>query len=248
MTPVNNIRSTIALSLVSCLMVVALLHPTIPTTKIGVVDAFTIIIISPSNNFAIGNNQNVVRLYAASSSEEGNPEEGDDNQPYQGYNPFTGKYKSSASSSSTPWPSSSKTSRSISDGRSASNIISLRKTRMQELTRELLEAVIEDSNSSTASSPSSSLDNTSTSSGSAAASAAPTAVRTVLDGYKDFLLEPLEEQDAVLDPDSIYKPNMTRRQRYEAYRQEMDRRLSQARNKQAQAVLTAMKEYVLEFE
>ena len=254
MTSIINIYSTIPLVLFKCLTVAAFLHPTIPPTKIGAVDAFTVTLIS-SNNFATGNNKNVVRLYDAVSSEEGNPEEGDDKQPYQGYNPFTGKYQSSTSPSSSSWSSSSKTSyasRSIGDGRSSSNIISIRKTIMQELTRELLEAIIEDSSSSSSSSsspsPSDNPSTSSTSSTSTSGSATTTAVRTVLDSYRDFLLEPLEEQDAVLDPDSIYKPSMTRRQRYEAYRQEMDRRLSQARSKQAQAVLTAMKEYVLEFE
>mmetsp|Transcript_31129 Transcript_31129/g.75233 ORF Transcript_31129/g.75233 Transcript_31129/m.75233 type:complete len:112 (-) Transcript_31129:182-517(-) len=111
---------------------------------------------------------------------------------------------------------------------------------MQELTRQLLEAVVEDSNSSPPLAPSTLSPSSTSGSGSA--------VRTVLDDYKDFLLDLLEEQDAVLDPDSIYTPNMTRQERYDAYRQEMDRRLSQARNKQARAVLSAMKDYVLEFE
>jgi hypothetical protein len=92
---------------------------------------------------------------------------------------------------------------------------------MQDITKQLLDAVTEESSSS---------------------------VRRVLDANKDFLLELLEDQDAVLDSDSIYTPNMTRKERYETYKASMDRRIGTSRNKEACAVLTHMRDYVLEFE
>merc|ERR1712008_574921 len=61
------------------------------------------------------------------------------------------------------------------------NQISMRKTRMQEMTGELLNAVGDES-----------------------------MTNEILNRFKKFLLEPLDVQDAVLEPDSIYIPQMSR--------------------------------------
>jgi len=43
-------------------------------------------------------------------------------------------------------------------------------------------------------------------------------IRTILEDSRDFLLEPLEEEDALAGSGSIYTPDMTRFERYQAYR------------------------------
>lgn len=98
----------------------------------------------------------------------------------------------------------------------SANQISLRKTRMQELVNELLN-VVDD----------------------------PKAMQTLLEEQVDFLLEPLDDDRAVLDPDSIYSSNMTREERYAAYEASMSERLETARNPSVQKVLTALKDFVL---
>lgn len=74
------------------------------------------------------------------------------------------------------------------------------------------------------------------------------AMRTILEDNRDFLLEPLEVPDSLAASGSIYTLDMPRPERYQAYRKSMDERLKSSKNEQAKAVLTAMKDYVLEFE
>uniref|UniRef100_A0A6U1RZB9 Uncharacterized protein n=1 Tax=Cyclophora tenuis TaxID=216820 RepID=A0A6U1RZB9_CYCTE len=66
--------------------------------------------------------------------------------------------------------------------------------------------------------------------------------------HQEFLIEPLENDDAVLDPDSIYAPGMDRTQRYQIYRQEMQKRIDNARYKRAKHILQTMMTFVLSFE
>jgi len=73
-------------------------------------------------------------------------------------------------------------------------------------------------------------------------------IRTILEDSRDFLLEPLEEEDALAGSGSIYTPDMTRFERYQAYRASMNKRLQTSKNGQAKAVLKAMSDYVLQFE
>jgi hypothetical protein len=108
--------------------------------------------------------------------------------------------------------------RSISSTNYSGTLISLRKTTMTELLNELLNM---DSVAS---------------------------MQPILDNYKDFLLEPLEDMDAVLDPDSIYSSTMNREARYQAYQKSMIERISQAQYDKVKTVLTAMKDYVLSFQ
>lgn len=71
---------------------------------------------------------------------------------------------------------------------------------------------------------------------------------TILEDNRDFLLEPLEVPDSLAASGSIYTPDMTRSERYQAYRKSVEDRLKGSNNKKAKTVLTAMKDYVLEFE
>ena len=98
-------------------------------------------------------------------------------------------------------------------------VISLRKTTMTELVNELVNT-----------------------------DGSPEAMAPILKSYQTFLLEPLDDADAVLDPDSIYRGDMTREERYQAYRESMEERVEKARNPQGKRVLTAMKDFVLSFE
>lgn len=75
------------------------------------------------------------------------------------------------------------------------------------------------------------------------------AMRTILEDNRDFLLEPLEVADSLAASGStIYTPNMTRSERYQAYKRSVEERLKSSKSPKAKAVLTAMKDYVLEFE
>lgn len=74
------------------------------------------------------------------------------------------------------------------------------------------------------------------------------AVRAILEENRDFLLEPLESEDSVAGSGSIYTPGMTRSERYETYRKSVNKRLESSKNAKATAVLTAMRDFVLEFE
>jgi hypothetical protein len=73
-------------------------------------------------------------------------------------------------------------------------------------------------------------------------------ISEILTQHMDFLLEPLEDTDAVLDPDSIYKGEMNRSQRYQAYKESMQERLSTARDPNVVKVLQAMRDFVVSFE
>jgi len=75
-----------------------------------------------------------------------------------------------------------------------------------------------------------------------------TQTEATLAKYKDFLLEPLDDLDAPLDPESIYNGIDTREARYQAYRESMEERIATANDLKAKQVLTIMMEYVLKFE
>jgi hypothetical protein len=139
---------------------------------------------------------------------------------FSNFNPFD--YKALSHSSST--------SNSAYSSYSAKTQISLRKTQMQELVSDLLNVVQENNTNNH--------------------DDVNAILQEMLTSSKDMLLEPLEDvANAVLDPyDSIYTPNMTRRERYQAYRSSMEERLSTARNPQVRRVLQELKDFVLSFE
>lgn len=97
--------------------------------------------------------------------------------------------------------------------------ISLRKTTMTELVNELINTDASDEE-----------------------------MRPILHQYKEFLLEPLEDAEAVSDQDSIYTSSMNREERYRAYQASMEERIETAKNSKVKNVLTAMKDYLLSFE
>jgi hypothetical protein len=69
-----------------------------------------------------------------------------------------------------------------------------------------------------------------------------------LQSYQDFLLEPLECDGAVLDSDSIYSSTMNRTQRYAAYRESMEERVTKAKSTSVRQVLISLQNFVLSFE
>lgn len=71
---------------------------------------------------------------------------------------------------------------------------------------------------------------------------------SILEEYQDFLLEPLEDQDAVLETGSIYSSGMSRQDRYAAYRNSMNARVASCKNGNVRQVLTSMRDYVLSHE
>jgi hypothetical protein len=97
--------------------------------------------------------------------------------------------------------------------------ISLRKTNMQHLVSELLN-VHGDNKQDT---------------------------KAILDSHKEFLLEPLDNMDAPLDPESIYNGIETRKERYQAYEKSMKERIAKASNTKSKQVLQEMMDYVLQF-
>jgi hypothetical protein len=105
-----------------------------------------------------------------------------------------------------------------------SNRISLRATQMEELNRLLLDA------------------------GGFSGDRRDEEMRAVLQQYRDFLLEPLEDPDAVLEENSIYSSQMSRAERYQAFRRSLSERIESSKNLKVTTALQAMKNFVLEFE
>ncbi|EEC49603.1 predicted protein [Phaeodactylum tricornutum CCAP 1055/1] len=99
------------------------------------------------------------------------------------------------------------------------NRVSLRQTTMQELVNELLNVVEREEET-----------------------------QRTLQSYQDFLLEPLECDGAVLDSDSIYSSTMNRTQRYAAYRESMEERVTKAKNTSVRQVLISLQNFVRSFE
>ena len=133
----------------------------------------------------------------------------DDKKDWQGFNPFDPSSAKASFSTNTAKSSSTTTTR-----------ISLRKTQMQELMSQLLQAAEHDQAMMT----------------------------QLLESSKELLLEPLEDEDAVLETDSIYRVGMTRTQRYQRYRQTMDERIQSARNPNVRKVLQTLSDFVLSYE
>lgn len=98
----------------------------------------------------------------------------------------------------------------------STNQISLRRTQMQEIMSNLLNVVGDEQ-----------------------------ATVALLQDASDFLLEPLEDDEAVLELDSIYKPNMSREERYQTYRKAMQERIQGARNSDVRSVLQKLSDFVL---
>lgn len=62
---------------------------------------------------------------------------------------------------------------------------------------------------------------------------------------EDLIMEPLLEDDAVMDEDSIYELGMTREERFERYELTMMDREAKAVNKSVQKILSSMRLFVM---
>lgn len=100
--------------------------------------------------------------------------------------------------------------------------ISLRQSEMQRIVNELLNAIAVQEQMS-----------------------ASNMVKSILEENAEFLLEPLEDDQAVLEPDSICTSSMSREERYQAYEISMEERISKARKPATKDVLTALRDFVL---
>ncbi|KAL7544642.1 hypothetical protein ACHAWF_008015 [Thalassiosira exigua] len=74
------------------------------------------------------------------------------------------------------------------------------------------------------------------------------AVSCLLRANEQFLLEQLDNPDAVLEADSVYSPEMGREDRFRRYQEVMEERIENARAPAAKKALTALKNFVLERE
>jgi hypothetical protein len=99
------------------------------------------------------------------------------------------------------------------------NVVSLRKTRMQQMTNAMLNAAPDN-----------------------------TQLLAILAANKDFLLEPLEDENAVQEADSIYLLCNARAERYRAFEQSMADRLAKAKDPAVRQVLTSIMDFVMHCE
>ena len=70
-------------------------------------------------------------------------------------------------------------------------------------------------------------------------------VSELLLSHEEFLLEQLNNEDAVLEADSVLSPDMTRSQRFQRYGEVMQERINGARAPAAKKALGALKDFVM---
>ena len=70
-------------------------------------------------------------------------------------------------------------------------------------------------------------------------------INRILGENEDLLMEPLLDDDAVMDEDSIYDRGMTRDERFDRYEEVMLERESKAVNGNVQRILSAMRVFVM---
>jgi len=70
-------------------------------------------------------------------------------------------------------------------------------------------------------------------------------VSELLLSHEEFLLNQLNNVDAVLEPDSVLTPDMTRSQRFQRYGEVMQERIDGARAPAAKKALGALKDFVM---
>ncbi|KAK1733006.1 cyclin family protein [Skeletonema marinoi] len=70
-------------------------------------------------------------------------------------------------------------------------------------------------------------------------------VSELLLSHEEFLLDQLNNVDAVLEPDSVLTPDMTRSQRFQRYGEVMQERIDGARAPAAKKALSALKDFVM---
>ena len=69
-------------------------------------------------------------------------------------------------------------------------------------------------------------------------------LQSILLENKSVVLQPLEEDEVVLDADSVIRPGMTRSQRYKVYVESLETRIQAAKSRQVKAVLEAIRDFV----
>lgn len=67
----------------------------------------------------------------------------------------------------------------------------------------------------------------------------------ILLNHEELIMEPLNDDDAVLDEDSIYEPGMTREERFDRYDSAMSAREAAAVNASVKQILSKMRSFVL---
>ena len=77
--------------------------------------------------------------------------------------------------------------------------------------------------------------------------ASPEERRDILLSHEEFLLQQFDPE-AALDAESIFTPDMSRGERFEVYRAEMERRMGLAKRGEVRSVLGGMMVFVLERE
>eukprot|EP00574_Skeletonema_japonicum_P008666 CAMPEP_0201729224 /NCGR_PEP_ID=MMETSP0593-20130828/18394_1 /ASSEMBLY_ACC=CAM_ASM_000672 /TAXON_ID=267983 /ORGANISM="Skeletonema japonicum, Strain CCMP2506" /LENGTH=185 /DNA_ID=CAMNT_0048221535 /DNA_START=86 /DNA_END=643 /DNA_ORIENTATION=- len=70
-------------------------------------------------------------------------------------------------------------------------------------------------------------------------------VSELLLSHEEFLLDQLNNLDAVLEPDSVLSPDMTRSQRFQRYGEVMEERINGARAPAAKKALGSLKDFVM---
>ena len=106
------------------------------------------------------------------------------------------------------------------------NVISLRQTQMQQIMGQLLTAV----------------------SSRRGSNSNDDAVQVILNEHRDFLLEPLDNDQSVQGDDSIYAKCSTRAERYQVFSSTMEERIARARDPSTRQVLSALQYFVLDCE
>ena len=69
-------------------------------------------------------------------------------------------------------------------------------------------------------------------------------IQSILSSNEEFLLQQLNDMDAVLEMDSVYTPDMNRVERFVQYRKVMGSRIENARAPAAKKVLGLLREFV----
>ena len=70
----------------------------------------------------------------------------------------------------------------------------------------------------------------------------PPAMQGLLEDFRDFLLEPLEDEDGVTHP------NQSRAERFASYRANLNGRIEQSKHPSVRTILEAMRDFVMECE
>jgi hypothetical protein len=129
------------------------------------------------------------------------------------FNPFN--YDATVTRSNSPWT----TMTSNNDRSNSKNIISLRATRMKQITNAMLRVVPDHDK-----------------------------IVTILQDNQDFILEPLDDDMAVQDVDSIYLSCRNRTERYRTFQQSMHQRLTSVQDRAVRQVVTALLDFILSHE